>query len=152
MSLFTFCEMTLQNATFWGLGTQGAYEHSLDFLTMHLPAKFHHHISSFGSYRADIQRNKATKKQTHKQVVLLKTSTSLRYATPAEKITRLKRSGLLLGPPCLRQIINVQLVTQRRRPLRSHVVFDVLYPPGKRGLRLPSTSLISPNTTKNTAN
>jgi len=46
MGFFTFFEMALQNSTFWGLRTQRAvtlkFKLGRDFLTMHLPAKFHH--------------------------------------------------------------------------------------------------------------
>jgi len=76
ISLFTFCEMTQQNATFWSVGTPGgAYDLHIqtwqDFCTMRLASEFH--CPTFNHSEVIVLTNNVT---------LLKTPTSLRYTTP----------------------------------------------------------------------
>jgi len=76
-----------QTATFWGCWDPGVgpmtpkFELGRDFCRLHLTPKFRHpKFNRLQSYRVDKQTHKLTNKQTP-----LKTSTSLRYATPVSK-------------------------------------------------------------------
>jgi len=75
-----FCVVTQQTATFWGVGTQcwslilwPQIRLGRDFCTVHLTAKFHH--PTFNRSKVILLTNEHTP---------LKTSTSLRYATPVD--------------------------------------------------------------------
>jgi len=69
------------------------FELRWDFCTMHLATKFHHPM--FNHSWVIMLTNKPRNKQT-----LLKTSTSLRYATPMGK-NAIKPYQPILSPPCL---------------------------------------------------
>ena len=82
MRLLTFCVVTQQTAAFWGVGTHDhepmtpKFELRREFCTMYLIAKFHHPTFN-RSEDIVLTNNRQTDKQTP-----LKTSISLRYATP----------------------------------------------------------------------